>query len=553
MIRATSRFVAFAFALILTVPSVSFASGKVPCIDIDRDGYGNPGAKTCPNGPAADCADGVPYIHPGAVESCNGKDDDCNGLVDDVIGAGGACSVGVGSCVRAGTLACRSDGSLGCSAVPGPPQTEICGNGIDEDCDGSDLECPHPPPPPTQISSRDLNALYPGSWSRGSSATSPSAESHALVNLYSLLVLGPGKGKSSLNELYSAAVLDNQRVTILRYLKAVGLYSSSVPGKNWDENYGYDALAQAGVPAVTTDGSPVFNTFNGWSYVKVQDAAARKVWIKNRGDLVDALDADRITEGFYGDNWSVLITTPGNSFTTPGPPAGYADAQWYAGLLDVASQLRTRFPAKIIAANSYAGWAATGARGLELLDSIDVLFYEGWIAHVDGTSRPKPWERSRYIQQILDASRVIQRGKIAVAIDDVSSTDFDRRLFRVGSLLLATDGSGRLKSCLRVKDTATDLDIEIGYGNALRAVGLPTGPWFDDGAILGRSFQTGRVFVNPDPSSHSINVPEGTWMQMSLAGGTSWNDIAANATWSPVQQWTITLPAQSAVVLKAAN
>jgi formylglycine-generating enzyme required for sulfatase activity len=58
-------------------------AGSVPglgasCTDQDGDGYGI----GCAAGP--DCNDRDPAIHPGAVEVCNFKDDDCNGLVDEV-------------------------------------------------------------------------------------------------------------------------------------------------------------------------------------------------------------------------------------------------------------------------------------------------------------------------------------------------------------------------------------------------------------------------------------------------------------------------------------
>ena len=52
--------------------------GESVCTDQDGDGYGI----GCAAGP--DCNDRDPAIHPGAVETCNFKDDDCNGLVDDV-------------------------------------------------------------------------------------------------------------------------------------------------------------------------------------------------------------------------------------------------------------------------------------------------------------------------------------------------------------------------------------------------------------------------------------------------------------------------------------
>lgn len=48
------------------------------CKDEDGDGYG----LGCAKGP--DCNDRDPSVHPGQKETCNGRDDDCNGLVDDL-------------------------------------------------------------------------------------------------------------------------------------------------------------------------------------------------------------------------------------------------------------------------------------------------------------------------------------------------------------------------------------------------------------------------------------------------------------------------------------
>jgi len=72
-----------------------------------------------------------------ADEVCDGKDNDCDGLVDeDWQDKGKACVVGLGECVRTGVFVCGPDGSdVECNASPGPVQPEVC-DGKDNDCDG---------------------------------------------------------------------------------------------------------------------------------------------------------------------------------------------------------------------------------------------------------------------------------------------------------------------------------------------------------------------------------------------------------------------------------
>jgi hypothetical protein len=72
-----------------------------------------------------------------AAEICNGIDDDCNGKADDGFEREGAkCFAGEGECRSEGTYSCSADGSESvCSAKAKEPSPEVC-DGKDNDCDG---------------------------------------------------------------------------------------------------------------------------------------------------------------------------------------------------------------------------------------------------------------------------------------------------------------------------------------------------------------------------------------------------------------------------------
>ena len=74
-------------------------------------------------------------VAPG-LETCNGLDDDCDEHTDEGFDVGGACDSGIGACRRAGQVACDVNGGLYCTALQAPAGPERCGNLADDDCDG---------------------------------------------------------------------------------------------------------------------------------------------------------------------------------------------------------------------------------------------------------------------------------------------------------------------------------------------------------------------------------------------------------------------------------
>ena len=102
-----------------------------------------------------DCDPDDPAVFPGALERCDYQDNDCNGIVDDnapttivdwngvIKGLGEVC--GTGLCEQAcdgngcvpGVVECNTaTGKARCSSEHMKADAEICGNGVDDDCNG---------------------------------------------------------------------------------------------------------------------------------------------------------------------------------------------------------------------------------------------------------------------------------------------------------------------------------------------------------------------------------------------------------------------------------
>jgi hypothetical protein len=82
-----------------------------------------------------DCDDARGGVHPGATETCNGRDDDCDGPTDEGNPGGNvACQTGDEGVCAAGRTACQV-GELRCVPLQ-QPGDEVCGNGTDDNCDG---------------------------------------------------------------------------------------------------------------------------------------------------------------------------------------------------------------------------------------------------------------------------------------------------------------------------------------------------------------------------------------------------------------------------------
>jgi len=122
----------------------TYSVGETECVDEDEDEYSITDSYVC-GAPDLDCDDTDPDVNPGADEVCGDEiDNNCDGSTDE--GCGGCttgdtvdCGTDVGEC-EFGTQTCVDGIWSECTGGTGPGD-EVCGDDIDQDCDGEDEPC----------------------------------------------------------------------------------------------------------------------------------------------------------------------------------------------------------------------------------------------------------------------------------------------------------------------------------------------------------------------------------------------------------------------------
>ncbi|MBI4699973.1 MAG: hypothetical protein HY744_02210 [Deltaproteobacteria bacterium] len=136
-------------------PSAESCDGKDNNCDGNVDEGNAGGGNACVTGKPGVCSQGMFVCSSGSLvctptqqagaEKCDGLDNNCDGNVDEGNpGGGGSCNTGKPGVCASGTMTCKQGGVSCVQSVSAGP--EQCGNGKDDDCDGQtdeDCGCAH--------------------------------------------------------------------------------------------------------------------------------------------------------------------------------------------------------------------------------------------------------------------------------------------------------------------------------------------------------------------------------------------------------------------------
>ncbi|MEC7947457.1 MAG: putative metal-binding motif-containing protein, partial [Myxococcota bacterium] len=134
-----------------TTKTTTYFDTAVLLEDADGDGY--KAREHAAEGEAWDCDDNDPAVHPGAVEICDGRNNDCDAGIDedavdanpyyrdgDEDGYGNPDSM-MHACERPPGYIDNGDDCDDDAPSAFPGAEEICNDGIDQDCDADDSDC----------------------------------------------------------------------------------------------------------------------------------------------------------------------------------------------------------------------------------------------------------------------------------------------------------------------------------------------------------------------------------------------------------------------------
>lgn len=117
------------------------------------------------------------------AETCNGLDDDCDGFTDEgVAGVGSACATGLPGVCAQGTLHCQNGGLRCVPSVQPFTRSETC-NGLDDDCDGIVDEGACPFPMECRSGDNGYGCCFPSGVSAGNCDQCCSGECLPLLNV----------------------------------------------------------------------------------------------------------------------------------------------------------------------------------------------------------------------------------------------------------------------------------------------------------------------------------------------------------------------------------